>query len=99
MFEILKSIPAAVGIRLDEEPPYTVLEKKGDVEVRSYNKILVAQVEVPGAHSTSAGDGFRKLASYIFGGNTEKANMAMTIPVLQEQTQKTGNESWRSTFV
>ena len=44
--EMLKSIPATFGIRLNEEPDYEVLEQHGEIEVREYEAMTVAYVTV-----------------------------------------------------
>jgi len=66
-----------------ESPQYAVLQRRADYEVRRYDDFLVAQTAMPGARG-AAGDGaggFGTLARYIFGGNADKAAMAMTTPV------------------
>jgi hypothetical protein len=66
-----------------ESPQYAVLQRRADFEVRRYDAFLVAQAAMPGARG-AAGDGaggFGTLARYIFGGNADKASMAMTTPV------------------
>jgi len=66
-----------------ESPSYDVLQRRADYELRRYDSYLVAQADMPSARG-AAGDGaggFGTLARYIFGGNAEKASMAMTTPV------------------
>ncbi|MBC8087599.1 MAG: heme-binding protein [Phycisphaerae bacterium] len=83
--EMLKGIPGIFGIRLDEEPKYTLIRKEGSVEIRRYAPTLIAQVSVAGDHEAAVDEGFNKLAKYIFGENTHEADLAMTAPVYQEQ--------------
>lgn len=66
-----------------EEPPFTVSFAKDDFEVRDYPALVVAEVSVTGDRKQAASKGFRLLAGYIFGGNTTKQKIAMTVPVTQ----------------
>jgi SOUL heme-binding protein len=69
-------------IRGIEEPSYIVVEKRDGYEIREYASYIVAEVEVEGDMRTAMSDGFRHLAGYIFGGNTTKSSIAMTVPVM-----------------
>lgn len=69
-------------IRGIEEPKYTVIEKREGYEIREYASYIVAEVEVEGDMRTAMNSGFRQLAGYIFGGNTTKSSIAMTVPVM-----------------
>jgi len=66
------------------EPRFTVRLTEGDFSVRDYPALVIAEVTVTGDRSSAASQGFRLLAGYIFGGNTRKASIAMTAPVIQE---------------
>jgi len=66
------------------EPSFTVRLTEGDFSVRDYPALVVAEVSVTGDRSSAASQGFRLLAGYIFGGNSRKAGIAMTAPVIQE---------------
>ena len=66
-----------------EEPKFTVSQKEGDFEVRSYPALVAAQVSVSGTRDEASSAGFKLLAGYIFGGNTRKQSIAMTAPVVQ----------------
>ncbi len=83
--DILHSIPGFFGIRLEEEPLFTVLETIGEVEVRQYAPALLAQVTVMGDHSNALNEAFTKLAGYIYGKNVSDETLHMTSPVFQEQ--------------
>ena len=67
------------------EPSFTVRLAEGDFALRDYPALVVAEVSVMGDRSSAASQGFRLLAGYIFGGNTRKASIAMTAPVIQER--------------
>jgi hypothetical protein len=70
-----------------EEPPYDVIEKLGEVEIRSYSAVVFAETEVEGTFEGVSQAAFRRLAGYIFGGNRvrgaagEKTKIEMTAPV------------------
>jgi hypothetical protein len=81
---ILGGIGNLVGIRAGtEEPRFTVVERVGEIEIRRYGPRLAAEVQVGGPEEEARNAGFRKVAGYIFGGNTTKTSIAMTAPVAQ----------------
>ena len=66
-----------------ETPDYKVVKTIGDVEIREYPKMLVAQTSLPSSSFENAGsNGFRTIAGYIFGGNQGNQKIAMTAPVV-----------------
>lgn len=67
-----------------EAPAYNLVETLGDVEIRDYPALTVAEVRVEGSRNRAAGRGFRLLADYIFGENDRGEKIAMTTPVEQE---------------
>lgn len=69
-------------VRGIEEPSYTLVEKRDKYEIREYTGYIVAEVEVDGNMKTALSSGFRQLAGYIFGGNTSKTSIQMTVPVM-----------------
>lgn len=63
-----------------EEPRYdTVASLDGGIEIRRYDAVIQAVVELPDKHHTN--QGFRRLAGFIFGGNDTGQEIAMTAPV------------------
>lgn len=82
--EKLKGIPGIFGIRLAEGPVYDVLATDGDVEIRSYNPLLLASITINGSFEEASKEAFVSLANYIFGKNKDKKHLKMTTPVLQE---------------
>ena len=81
---------SVVGIRSGtEEPHYTVVETLGALQIRQYGPRLAAETTVDGNEVGSRGEGFRRLAGYIFGDNTARSSIAMTAPVAQEAGSKT----------
>ena len=77
---------SVVGIRTEEEPRYTVraiIAGMPTVEIRDYAPRVAAETDVPGDAYAARGEGFRRVAAYIFGANTTRAKIAMTAPVGQ----------------
>lgn len=70
-----------------ETPAYTVEQAEGAVEVRLYERFVLAEVTVAGERRAAIGRGFRILAGYIFGGNAAGEKVAMTVPVAQRGAQ------------
>lgn len=71
-----------------EEPKYEIKTVFGDVEIRQYDSVIVAETEVEGDFGEAGNIGFRRIAGYIFGGNHQKQKIEMTAPVLQENSPK-----------
>ncbi|EGF32630.1 hypothetical protein IMCC9480_2192 [Oxalobacteraceae bacterium IMCC9480] len=69
-----------------EEPAHTVSIKEESFEVRDYPALIAAEVTVSGTRSDAVSSGFKLLAGYIFGGNGRQQRIAMTAPVLQENS-------------
>jgi len=64
-----------------EEPQYSVLEKSPPFELRAYEPIILAEVQVEGSLDEASNQGFRLIAAYIFGQNQVNQKIAMTAPV------------------
>jgi DNA gyrase inhibitor GyrI len=71
-----------------EQAKYTVIEKHGDIEIREYAPMIVAETSVSGNRETAISDGFRAIADYIFGNNVSAQKVAMTAPVIQQSTSE-----------
>jgi len=85
-----------------EQPDYKLITSKGNIEIREYPPMIVAEVQVSGERKQAISHGFKILADYIFGNNTLRDNtnelsekVAMTAPVIQEQNMDT----WKVRFV
>lgn len=97
-----------------EIPAYTVIQKNGDFEVRQYAPRIIAEVSVSGDLDTATSEGFRTLASFIFGNNRapnsptitvaadEPVKIEMTAPVTVEpvgfKNTFTDTRDWRVAF-
>ena len=66
-----------------EEPAFSVLDSPAGLEVRQYGPRIAAETTVTGQDEQARSAGFRRLAGYIFGGNTTRTSIAMTAPVAQ----------------
>jgi len=65
-----------------ETQPYQILKTEKDYEIRYYPTATVATVAMAArTYKELSATGFRKLASFIFGGNQANKNIAMTTPV------------------
>lgn len=98
-----------------EEPTYIVTERSGAFELRTYEPKIIAEVLVAGSMKQASNAGFKKIAGYIFGGNTSQKGSAekinMTTPVTMEAgssekismtapvTMEQANNKWRVHFV
>ncbi|MDB4650048.1 heme-binding protein, partial [Crocinitomicaceae bacterium] len=66
-----------------ETPIYDVVKSFENFEIRSYDAMVVAQTEMKSsAYEESSSMGFRTIADYIFGGNKDNQQIAMTSPVI-----------------
>ena len=73
-----------------EEPAFTIIQRLGDVEIRSYAPRLIAEMEVTGTEVSARNQAFRPLAAYIFGENTNSERIGMTSPVAQSAGERIG---------
>ncbi len=55
----------------------------GAVQIRQYGPRLAASVVVQGDEISARSAGFRRLAGYIFGANTQNQSIPMTAPVVE----------------
>ena len=67
-----------------ESPKYQTVYKDKKFEIREYEEYILAEVETEGDFGSASQRGFRVLADYIFGGNTSKARIDMTVPVTEQ---------------
>lgn len=94
------------------EPDYDLVREDGPFEVRRYQPMIVASVDVSGTRREAANRGFGRLADFIFGANVppevarsgtvvqekkrDGTKIDMTAPVLQRPT---GAGQWTVSFV
>lgn len=80
----LATILGGCAVGSIKEPSYSVVQKDGDIEIRHYDPMIVAEVTMTGDRKEAINNGFRALADYIFGNNDGEAKIAMTAPVTQQ---------------
>jgi hypothetical protein len=85
LVQVVESIGSVVGIRTVEEPSYQSEQLTKQVEIRRYGPRIAAETVVDGDETSARSEGFRRLASYIFGKNRAGARIDMTAPVGQQQ--------------
>jgi hypothetical protein len=68
-----------------ETPKYKVVKTYDSFEIREYDSMILAQTVIQETSIKKSGNtGFRKVAGYIFGGNRNNQQIAMTAPVIME---------------
>lgn len=77
-----------------ETQKYEVLYTKDNFEIRFYPEAILATVEMNGTYDNSRNSGFQVLAGYIFGGNEENTQIAMTSPVRMSGNEKLNTMSF-----
>jgi hypothetical protein len=92
-----------------KEPAYVSLETYGDITLRDYSPMIVAEVTVSGERGAAIREGFRLLADYIFGNSVSAQKVAMTAPVMQQKSdaiamtapvmQQSAGDTWGVRFV
>lgn len=92
--EMLKSIPGVVGIRLEEELPYDILQKEGEFEIRHYEEFTLAQTSARGTYDQASDVAFKRLANFIFGKNSGNLTTSMTTPVFLDKE----TDGWKMSF-
>lgn len=70
-----------------EKNNYVLVKSFPEFEIRKYPSMIVAKSVIPSnTYENSSSKGFRKLAGYIFGGNEENTQIAMTSPVIMDMS-------------
>ena len=78
-----------------ETPNYKVIKTLGDVEIREYPQLILAQTKLGGSKFDSNGNrGFSTVAGYIFGGNQQQQKIAMTSPVIMNMSDTDASMSF-----
>ena len=93
-----------------EQARYEVVQTEDEgFEIRDYAPSIAAEVEVMGERQDAISEGFRTIADFIFGNNKSSTDVAMTAPVIEEQsqsiamtapvTQQGNGHSWKVRFI
>lgn len=99
-----------MGIRSSAEPEYQLLSESGEIQIRQYPPLLIAETVIDADYAQAGNIGFNRLVGYIFGGNQQKQQMAMTTPVFRESageqiamttpvSQQAVDNKWTMAFV
>ncbi len=99
-----------VGIRNTQAAAYTVQFEDGEIQIRAYAPMIIAETTIDADYANSGSIGFQRLAGYIFGNNRSQQKMAMTTPVFREAShekiamtapvlQEANGEQWLMSFV
>lgn len=91
------------------EPEFCTLRTDGDFQIRDYAPITIAETIVHGPRQQALGEGFRRLADYIFAKSRPGEKIAMTVPVMQDSGNPMASDpplfddeiegGWRARFV
>lgn len=92
-----------------ETPSYKVIQSKGKIEIREFDPMVIAEVQVIGRRKDAISSGFKLLADYIFGNNISQENIDTTATIQQPASEKIAmtapvqqqlaNDSWLVSFV
>ncbi|MFT5436636.1 MAG: hypothetical protein ACI840_001284 [Ulvibacter sp.] len=78
-----------LSVRVTEEPKYKVVTTAQGYEIREYGVYVIAETAISDAkgRDDATRKGFPIVAGYIFGDNTSKDKIAMTVPVNTEASE------------
>ena len=82
-----------------ETPDYKLVKKYKNFEIRDYEKMIVAHTMIKRTFKESTNTGFRRIANYIFGGNDQSMEIAMTAPVLTKFSTGLNSNIFEVSFV
>ena len=69
--QVAESVLGIVGIRVGtEEPPHDSERLAEGLEIRRYRPRIAAETTVEASEEQARSEGFRRVARYIFGGNS-----------------------------
>ena len=94
LFIIFQSFMAFSTSKIERQQ-YQVIKKEKDFEIRFYPPATMATVRTSArSYRELSGNGFRRIAGYIFGGNESSAKIAMTSPVHMDISDKGSSMSF-----
>ena len=74
-----------------EEAPYQLVSKDDHFEIRDYAALVVAETRVDASSKNAGGKAFRTLFNYISGENEANTKIAMTAPVIAEESDSSSS--------
>jgi hypothetical protein len=90
---VLSMVVVTELVNAIEQPGFELVDQVGQLQIRKYQPHIVARTLVTGSFSESGSQGFRRLAGYIFGGNGQDQEIAMTAPVGLQSHDETSSDS------
>jgi len=85
-------------MRSIDQPAFQIVRKDGNIEIRDYGALTVAEVARSGDRDSAVRAGFGPLARYIFAKDRQGEKIAMTVPVTQ-QRRPDADTAWLVHFV
>lgn len=83
-----------------EEPDYDVVRRDGEIEIRDYDAMVIAETVKTGYHEKARRRGFETLYDFIAANNRSGKKIAMTVPVLQQLSESEGRtKGWAVRFI
>lgn len=87
-------------MRSIDQPSYELVARDGNIEVRDYGPMTVAEVTRQGDRDSAVRAGFRPLARYIFAKDRPGDKIAMTAPVTQQPAEGPADDAvWKVQFI
>ncbi len=96
---LLYSIFFSTNIMAIEEPRYNLRVSKAPFELREYDDFIVAETKLNGSFDSASRKGFRRVASYIFGGNKGPNGLSEKIQMTAPVTVTPIDSDWILHFV
>lgn len=82
-----------------EEIEYSVIKQEGNIEIRQYSKVMIAEIIVKGKREDVISSAFRPLFKYIQGNNVSRDNSSQKIPMTAPVSHyKAGKDEWKVQF-
>tara|TARA_A100001011_G_C13964847_1_gene696807 strand:- start:60 stop:707 length:648 start_codon:yes stop_codon:yes gene_type:complete len=82
-----------------EEPKFDMIFSDIPFELRSYDEFIVAETQLSGSFDSASRQGFRRVASYIFGGNKDSNGLSEKIQMTAPVTVTPNKSDWVLHFV
>ncbi|OUV04040.1 MAG: hypothetical protein CBC42_01215 [Betaproteobacteria bacterium TMED82] len=82
-----------------EEPKYQLITSEKPFEIRLYEDYIIAETSLEGSFDSASRGGFRRVASYIFGGNKNLEGRSEKIQMTAPVTVSPVGENWLLHFV
>ena len=96
---IVPALTFSANIMAIEEPDFNLLHSEPPFELRKYAEFIVAETKLDGSFDSASRKGFRRVASYIFGGNKSLDGSSTKIQMTAPVTVMPDEASWKLHFV